>query len=111
MTSKSKQFKILEYEFLMNSLLLNVKSCYSPTFKSQFIWAEQDRRWSTYKGQQMELPKHRKIIIILIIIVIKSLLQDKKTPKKAQTNTPQPKSGNGFYTFSTVICCTTPPNT
>lgn len=60
----------------MNSLLFHVKRYYSHTFKAQSVWAEQDRRWSTYKGQQKELPKHRKIIILIIIIVIKSLLQD-----------------------------------
>lgn len=73
MTFKSKQVKILEY-FYMNSWLFHVKSNYSPTFKSKSKQAEQDRGWSTYKGQQSEIPKHRE--------KKKSLLQDKKAPRK-----------------------------
>lgn len=80
MISKSKQLKILEY-FYMNSLLLHVKSNYSPTFKSKSKWAEQDDTgWSAYKGQQREIPKHRKSKKKKKIK--KSLLQVKKKPQK-----------------------------
>lgn len=50
----------------MNSRLFHVKSNYSPTFKSKSKQAEQDRGWSTYKGQQREIPKHREKKYILI---------------------------------------------
>lgn len=64
----------------MNSLLLHVKSNYSPTFKSKSKWAEQDDTgWSAYKGQQREIPKHRKIKKKK---KNKSLLQVKKKTQK-----------------------------
>lgn len=96
MISKSKQLKILEY-FYMNSLLLHVKSNYSPTFKSKSKWAEQDDTgWSTYKGQQREIPKHRK--------------SKKKKPQFLITSKKKTLE-NDFHSFSVVICCKTPPNT